>query len=82
MEWLSSTHQIISYYKEQFVTSVYFTHGQQVTLPLQSLMLPLLKNQLHSFRVAAFLQQIFNPHGKSLPAGCPSQCRNLTVRYA
>ena len=26
-----SIHQIISYYKEHFVMSAYFTHGQQVT---------------------------------------------------
>ena len=41
-----SIHQIISYYKCQFVTSVYFTHGQQVTLPLQSLLRPWLETGL------------------------------------
>jgi hypothetical protein len=42
-------------------------------MPLQSLMLPLLKNQLHSFRFAAFLQQIFKPHVKAcLPDGRPA----------
>jgi hypothetical protein len=42
-------------------------------MPLQSLVRPLLKNQLHPFRFAAFLQQIFKPLVKAcLPDARPA----------
>jgi hypothetical protein len=72
MEWLSSIHQIISYYKEQFVTSVYFTHGQQVTLPLPSLMRPSLP-----FRFAGAHQTASRAASAIRQAG---PCFQLTVQ--
>ena len=62
-----SIHQIISYYKEHFVMSAYFTHGQQVTHAAAPANAAMAVNKVRGSAPASPLTPIYRPRNKSQP---------------